>query len=366
MLKRQAIVRLGRLGVGLWLAAVGTSAMACALCLNAFEVTLRASDLAHAQRVVLAVPQDGGLRVVEAIKGDVPVGARISESVARLDEADRASGKPLLLIREDRWVQWVSMGAVDASHADLLRKLGTPVPDGPSGDALRTARVGSLIPLLESTEPMVAEIAYGEVATSPYGTIRANRANIDVAAVRRWVDAPALLARQDLYWLLLGIAGGPTDAAAIERRLGAQRAARDATNLGSLLTADLQLRGPSRLDWLEKHYLRDPRRTLDEQHAAVDGLGVLGTDDTTIPRARVIALYRRLIREQYPAGALAAADLAQWQVWDVAPAYRAWLASGAPLPGSARSVIQGYLDLAPPPHAVSSKSGPAICVRLAN
>lgn len=381
MLKRQAVIRLGRLGVGLWLAGVGAGALACALCLNAFEVTLRTSDLVHAQRVVLAVPQDDGLRVIEVIKGGIAAGARIGEPVARLAAADLAGGKPLLLIREDRWVQWVSMGAVDAAHAALLRELATPIPVGPRGDALRTARVGSLLASLESAEPMVAEIAYGEIATSSYGSMRANRANIDVAAVRRWVDDPALVSRHDLYWLLLGIAGGPADAAAIERRLDAQRAAKDATNLGSLLAADLELRGPPRLAWLEKHYLRDAGRTQDEQRAAVQSLGVLGSEDATIPRARVIALYQRLVKLRIPAGALAAADLAQWQVWDVVPAYRAWLASGVPLPGTARSAIQDYLDRAPlsrdsatgasahaarQPRAEPSTSGPAVSVRPAN
>lgn len=338
---------LRRCGVALLLAGVGAGALACALCLNAFKVTLRAQDLAHAQRVVLAVPQGDGWRVVERIKGDdLAAGAILGEPVARLTP-DQGQGKPLLLIREDRWLQWVNMGAVGAAHAGWLRELAVPIPAGPAGDAQRVARVGFLLPSLQSAEPMVAELAYGEIAAAPYGALRANKAAIDVEAVRRWVADPALDARHDLYVLLLGVAGGPADAAALERRLDAQYQAKDTTHLGALLAADLELRGPARLGWLEKRYLLDASRSLDEQRAALLGLSVQGDEDAAIPRAQVIAMYRRLLAQRVPAAGLAAAELAEWGVWDVAPAYRAWLKSGAPLPAPVRTAIQNYLEQVP-------------------
>ena len=67
----------------------------------------------------------------------------------------------------------------------------------------RVARVGFLLPSLQSPEPMVAELAYGEIAAAPYGAMRANKAAIDLEAVRRWVADPALASRHDLYLLLL-------------------------------------------------------------------------------------------------------------------------------------------------------------------
>ena len=305
---------LRRCGVALLLAGTGAAALACALCLNAFKVTLRAQDLVYAQRVVLAVPQGEGWRVVERIKGDgLAAGAVISEPVARLTP-DQAQGKPLLLIREDRWLQWVNMGAIGTAHADWLRELAQPLPVGPVGDERRVARVAFLLPSLQSPEPMVAELAYGEIAAAPYRAMRANKAAIDLEAVRRWVADPALASRHDLYLLLLGIAGGPADAAVLERRLDAQYKAKDATHLAALLAADLELRGPSRLGWLEKRYLRDAGRSLDEQQAALLALSVQAAEDAVIPRAQVIALYRRL------------------------------LGSNAPLPAPVRTAMQNELD----------------------
>jgi len=252
--------------------------------------------------------------VVERIKGDgLAAGAIIGDPVARLTP-DQAQGKPLLLIREDRWLQWVNMGAIGAAHADWLRELARPLPVGPTGDERRAARVGFLLPSLQSTEPMVAELAYGEIAAAPYRAMRANKATIDLEAVRRWVADPALASRHDLYLLLLGIAGGPADAAVLQRRLDAQYKAKDPTHLAALLAADLELRGPSRLGWLEKRYLRNTSRSLDEQQAALLALNVQAAEDSVIPRAQVMALYRRL------------------------------LGSKAPLPAPLRSAMQNELD----------------------
>jgi hypothetical protein len=304
LLRTMSVLReLRRCGVALVLAGTGAAALGCALCLNAFKVTLRAQDLVYAQRVVLAVPQGDDWRVVERIKGDgLAAGAIISEPVARLTP-DQAQGKPLLLIREDRWLQWVNMGAVGVAHAGWLRELARPLPVGPVGDERRVARVGFLLPSLQSPEPMVAELAYGEIAAAPYRAMRANKAAIDLQAVRRWVADPALDSRHDLYLLLLGIAGGPADAVALERRLDAQYKAKDPTHLAALLAADLELRGPSRLGWLEKRYLRDAGRRLDEQQAAVLALNVQAAEDAVIPRAQVIALYRRLLGSDAPLAA---------------------------------------------------------------
>jgi hypothetical protein len=46
---------------------------------------------------------------------------------------------------------------------------------------------------------------------------------------------------------LLGYVGGPADAADIEKHLADAWNAHNTTNLGSMIAADLQLEGPSRL-----------------------------------------------------------------------------------------------------------------------
>ncbi|MGJ7508658.1 hypothetical protein [Variovorax sp. GT1P44] len=337
--------------VALVLGALAGSALACAMCLSAFKVTMSAQELAYAQRIVLVRPEGSAYRVVDVVKGGVAVNALIDEHVARVDAAAAASPKPLLLIREDRWVQWVNMGPIGAEQAQWLRQLAAGGPARLLTRPQQQARVAFLLPSLESPDAMVAEIAYGEIAGTDYGAMRAVKAGIDVRAVRRWLADPKLEDRRDLYYLLLGLSGDAGDADVLERRIDALWKARDATNLASLLAADLELRGPSRVDWIERRYLLDRQRSLEEQRAAVLALGEMGTDDSAVPRARVVDTYRRLIARRSPTAGLAAGDLAQWQMWDFAPEYVALLKADAPMSPHAQLTILGYLRRNPRPEA---------------
>ena len=47
--------------------------------------------------------------------------------------------------------------------------------------------------------------------------------------------------------------------------------ARDATNLASMIAADLQLRGPSRMAWVDAKYMGDRLRSTRELEAALAG-----------------------------------------------------------------------------------------------
>jgi len=321
------------------------------MCLSAFKVTMSAHELAYAQRVVMVKPEGSAFRVIDVIKGPVTVNTLIDEHVARIDAAASAASKPLLLIREDRWLQWVNMGPVGAEHADWLRQLASGGQVRQLNRAQQEARISFLLPSLESADPMVAEIAYGAIASLDYSAMRAAKAGIDVHAVRRWLADPKLEDRRDLYFLLLGLSGDASDAESLERRIQAAWKAGDATNLAALLAADLQLRGPSRLDWIERNYLLNRQRSLEEQRAAVMALGEMGTDDSAIPRARVIETYRRLVARRSPAAGLAAGDLAQWQVWDLAPQYVALVRDNVAMSPYAQLTILGYLRRNPRPDA---------------
>ena len=56
---------------------------------------------------------------------------------------------------------------------------------------------------------------------------------------------------------LLGFAGSEEDAARIERRIEAAWTSHDNTNLAAMIAADLELRGPSRVGWVEAMYFAD-------------------------------------------------------------------------------------------------------------
>jgi hypothetical protein len=136
----------------------------------------------------------------------------------------------------------------------VLRSVAAKDPADADLDGWR-ARVDFLLPYLESTEPLLAEIAYAELAHAPYGALRSAKSRLNAPAIRRWLAQTRFPHRQPLYFLLLGVAGDRTDAARLEQRLSDASSAHDATNLPSMLAAVLELRGSSRMSWIEATYL---------------------------------------------------------------------------------------------------------------
>ena len=118
-----------------------------------------------------------------------------------------------------------------------------------------------------------------------------------------------------------------SDAAALEQRLEAAWKSGDATNLASMLAADLELRGAARMTWVEERYLRDRARSAPEIEAALLALSVHGNANGVIPRERVIQSYRVFMKEHPEIAGYVAPDLAAWQYWDAVPEYVALMKS---------------------------------------
>jgi hypothetical protein len=339
-------------------------AAACPICFNGRVVTI-GQQLDAADQAMLAVPSPDGkqLRIVEVLKGDVAVDGIVSEPVARVDAAALRSGKPLLLLRNELGQQWSSVGAIGAEYAGWLRQLAATGPTSRSyprvawpqtgerlselTDAEWRARVALVVPYLESPEPLAAEIAYGEVSRTPYRAMRAVKALIDATTIAKWFDDPKLAARHSTYTLLLGIAGSPDDAVRLERRIDTAWSSRDATNLAAMLAADLELRGPSRVGWIERMYFADTDRTMPEIDAALLALGVHGGASGAVPRDRVIQAYRLFMRERKPMAGFVAQELADWAHWDATPEYVALLKSNAVKDPASHFAIVNYLQRSP-------------------
>jgi hypothetical protein len=327
----------------------GAEAVACPICLGAGQPT-KAQELVAAPEVVLAVPtRDGGrFRVTQVIKGNRPPGGTIEggypSSGAVPGPAPPRSGKPLLLVRDEHLPTWEVLGAIDARHSGWLRKVATGKRAADMSAEEWRARVALAAPYLENRDPLAAEIAYAELAAAPYAALQAAKPRLSAAAVRRWLGDPELAARQRLYLLLLGLVGNVQDAAALEQMLEAAWQSGDATNLGPMLAADLELRGEARMAWVDERYLRDPKRSSREIEAVVLALGVHGQANRTISRDRVIQSYRLFIRERKDLAGLVAPDLAAWNYWDAVPEFAALMKSDVRQQGPSRFAIAVYLQ----------------------
>jgi hypothetical protein len=123
--------------------------------------------------------------------------------------------------------------------------------------------------------------------------------------------------------------------------------ARDATNLASMIAADLQLHGPSRMTWVDAKYMSDRLRSTRELEAALLALSVLGNANDAIPRDRVIQSYRLFMQEHKEHAGFVAWDLAAWQYWAATPLYLALIKPNVRQDFKSRVAISGYLQQSP-------------------
>lgn len=340
------------------------AAEACQICFSALVIT-PGQQLDTADQAVLAMPVSAGnrLRIVEVVKGHDITNGIIEEEEVRVDAATLRTGKPLLLLRHKAVQRWSSIGSIGAEHAGWLRQLtatgdaarGRPraswprvaqTPSEPT-EAEWLPRLALVLPYLEHSEPLAAEIAHGEVSRAPYATLRLLKPQLQAAKIARWIEDPQLVARRSTYTLLLGIAGGPDDAARLEQRIDAAWRSRDAANLAAMLAADLELRGPSRVDWIEKAYFADRTRTMPEIDSALLALGVHGGANAAVPRDRVIGAYRLFMQERKAMAGFVAKQLADWEYWDATADYVALLESDAVKDPASHFAIVSYLQRSP-------------------
>jgi hypothetical protein len=323
-------------------------AYACPLCLGGISFA-PGQQLDIAVQAVLAAPVAGGRqwRIIEVAKGDAIAGQVIAEPVDGTDDAAVRVGRPVLLLNHGLWLGWSAVGTIGVEYAGWLRQLAATGPTADRPDIDWRGRLALVAPYLEDPEPLAATLAYGEIARAPYGALRALKPQLEAATIAKWLDDPQLATRRSAYTLLLGIAGGPQDAERLEQRLDAAWTSRDATNLGPMVAADLELHGPSRVDWIETMYLADRRRTMPEIEAALLALSEHGKENGAVSRQRVIQAYRLLMRERQPMAAFVARDLAEWEHWDATPEYVALLQSNVVQDPASRYAIVNYLQRSP-------------------
>ncbi|MFO1393953.1 MAG: hypothetical protein U1F09_09360 [Steroidobacteraceae bacterium] len=326
--------------VGTALLVASVTAAGCPLCIGT-AARSSSQDLDELSHAVLAVPDGKQYRVVAVIKGDAPAGP-ITQVVGH----DPTLAGRLLLVRDEQWPMWISLGQLGAAETPALRVLAAERPAEADAAAWQR-RLDVAVPQLVSREPLMAELAYGACASAPYAALRAARDDLDVATVRALAADPASGRRRSLYVLLLGIAGNAQDAASLETQIEAAWTAHATTDLSSLLAADLELRGATRVDWIEEKYLRDPSRTVAEIQAALLALSVQAKSRGPVPRERVIEADMAFIAAHPDMAGFVAADLATWGYWEAAPEFASILKTNIRQHDDSRAAMVAYLRQSP-------------------
>jgi hypothetical protein len=351
--------------IALFLAVLGCPALACPICFTGRVASIgQKLDAADAAVLAQQVSPNGTYKVVEVIKGGADsIPAIITEVTLRTDAPPSSSDAPQLLLRNRLSGGWTSLGAISLRHTGWLRELAAMEPLGepmarlvePRGlmgsDESWIKRLRLVAPYLESSDPLAAEIAYGEVARAPYRDLRLLKNELTAATIVRWLADPRLAARRAAYTLLLGIAGTQAASAVIEKSLEAAHRSHDASSLSALLAAALELRGTALIPWIEQNYLLDRKRTLPEIEATLLALSVQGSADAAVPRGDIIAVYLRFIDQRKPMVGFVVADLITWQFWGATGKFVEVLKSDALKDPASRLAVINYLRQSPIPIA---------------
>jgi hypothetical protein len=118
-----------------------------------------------------------------------------------------------------------------------------------------------------------------------------------------------------------------------------------------MLSAEIELSRSSAMDFIDRAYICDRNRTLEEIQAAISALSTVGREGPPELRPRIVRSFHLMVEQRRPLAGFVARDLATWGVWDVWSDFAQMLQSGEPIYPSARPAIIDYLRNCPLPEA---------------
>ena len=261
-------------------------------------------------------------------------------------------GESQLLRREALEKPWIVETDVERP---LVQFLVTAVELSSKSSAERSVREQAqylrfFLPYLEYAHPQIADSAYNKIARAPYEVLRKIGTEIDPKQLLAWIENPQIAPKRgSLYITLLGICGGESELALIQKWIDAGWERQNTENLGALLAAHAELNGEETIRFIENSYIQNRERTLGELIAAINTLRVHGQADGKISRARTMASFHLLIRERPALVEMIIEDCARWEDWTIAPKLMSIYASGKQPWNNAMTIK--YLEACPTPEA---------------
>ncbi|MHA7777221.1 hypothetical protein [Roseibium sp. M-1] len=305
--------------------------VACAICMVAMNVA-PGQKLGNADIAVLAWPSPaGGWQVLTRLKpanGD-PVDLHSQNGIGESVDisGDIANNQANLLVRDSLGYRWTSLGTFDLNYAGWLTSLAA-LPEPTTVDEWLT-RLELVAPQLECGDPGVEDLAHGELARAPYPAFRMLRGVFSTAELRKRIDNETNQSRRASYLLLLGHSGEEEVVTWLKEHTGSALKNDDSTDLAALLAAELELLGPSHLEWIAGNILLKPGTPPAMIEAALLALAVHGDEDQSIPRSDIVEIHKRFIQAKPPMADYVATKLMDWNDWSLIGDYTGLLESGA-------------------------------------
>jgi hypothetical protein len=260
---------------------------------------------------------------------------------------------PHILCWDQYTNSWRSEGSADGELIEFLSGAVSAKPGQADKASIRrqAQALRYFLPYLEHADNAIADSAHAQLAKTPYRVLQELAPHLDSDALRTWIGGQRVTVqkRGALYITLLGVCGEQRDSAMLDEWLQENWAGGQAGYLAALLTAHIELNGDTAIRMIEKTYLRNGERSLDEIIAAVDALRTHGEAGMTIPRARVQASFYFLLRERPALAEMIIDDFIRWQDWSVAPQLMQILIADKQ-PWNTALIIK-YLEACPLPEA---------------
>jgi hypothetical protein len=254
--------------------------------------------------------------VVEAIKGEEHLarmpGAKKPYQVKILYFGDQPLGTTFLAYGIDPTnLAWGTPTVLGKEALDYVRKL----PKLPETGAERLTFFQNYF---ENADPLLASDAYDEFAKAPYSDLVAIKAKMPRDNLLKWiVDKNVSTSRRRLYLCMLSVCGQAEDIALLEKLIRSEdRQTR--TALDAMIGSYLTLKGPEGMPLVEDLFLKNDKAEYTDTYSAIMALRFIGTETTSISRARLMEGLRHMLSRPKLAD-LVISDLTRWQDWSAMP-----------------------------------------------
>jgi hypothetical protein len=335
----------------------GAAAQACAICAPSDAQNFVFNRFSSAQQIVLASSgnQAGQAIARIAIRGELP-----AQTLSVVDaQGTPTAWQPVpakpgwqVLIRVVQAAPWQYLGWLPEDRLQWLQalaKLASAPPELQDGQL----RAAFLLPELESPQDWIAQMAYEEIASQPYPTLRKLARSLNHRQVAQWVAKPTQTSRLPLYLLLMGHVAPPDQLRLMQASALSAGDADAAAQLSATAASIIALGGEPGLSWLEQNLLLQPKASDSQVQAVLLALSVHGNDGVAVSQARVVQSYARFVDAQPARAGFVASDLATWGHWEFAQAFAQALRTAHNPVFASRYAMVFYLLRNPRPEARS-------------
>lgn len=333
------------------------TSFACAICASSSQSTPLLQSIKESEDVFLAqITKSNHLSVLKVARGGaVKVGAELSDVEIPAPLFIDKSFTSVIVIRQSSLSPYQLIGGLHSNkNFDWFVQASAKAKPA-ENDLLGLSKYGQFfIPYLESSEPLMHNVAFDEISRLPFASMRLLKSNLDEKKLTEWINNTNLMSRRPLYYLLWGFVATEKEIKELENRLLNKQRIWPKQEYAAIVAAYLELNPVKGLAWVELNLLASGANKKPDHlvQATMMALSVHGSGASSAAKQNeIIELYRRLIQKRPDLISYVVADLNQWQRWEFTPYFIQVLKSEATLTFQQRYSVIMFLQRSNHPEA---------------